>query len=389
MNSRRSLDVWQETILEIVHNCMLTRKFTPYSRFLVKSMGFRGVEYVDQIFKSTEVQEEMQLAKLTKGWKLNQTKEEMYWTLWYLILAVSLKDQTMQKYAATAGPSSVFVRSCMMRGPPKEMLDTMTLFGMQKLDKCDALPLIVADSGDDMDLKQFVLEAVEKIKQLPAVIKAVESALEKMQGKVKLKKECEIQNVALAMLVFCKGKKRLDRKNIELFMEATARDESMSWLWEASFKPKIVLLSMLAFVWNAFTKKRSKFNIKDQVQRFLDQNKDKKLPRSFVQQKAAKKAAESDLDEDDEEGDDNDEEYAAKPGSRKRRMSAPSKARKKKALDKKKHYHFGGDSSDESDSKVASSSGRRGSRNGKAAKKGGKDESDVDVELGASGETSD
>lgn len=361
---------------------MLTRKFTPYSRFLVKSMGFRGVEYVDQIFKSTEAQEQMQLAKLTKGWKLNETKEEMYWTLWYLILAVSLKDQTMQKYAGIAGPSSVFVRSCMMRGPPKEMLDTMTLFGMQKLDKSDALPLIVADGGDDMDLEKFVLGAVKKIKQLPAVIKAVWSALAKMKGDVKLNKECEIQNVALAMLVFCNGKKRLDEKNIELFMQATASDESMSWLWEASFKPKIVLLSMLAFVWNAFTKKRSKFNVKEQVQRFLDQNKDKKLPRSFVQQKAAKKAAESDPDEDDEEVDD-------KPKSRKRRMSAPSKARKKKALDKKKHYHFGGESSDESDSKVGSSSGRRGSRNGKGAKNDGNDESDVDVELGASGETSD
>ena len=382
--------MWQETILEIVHNCMLTRKFTPYSRFLVKSMGFRGVEYVDQIFKSTEAQEHMQLAKLAKGWKLNETKEEMYWTLWYLILAVSLQEQTMQKYAGIAGPSSVFVRSCMMRGPPKEMLDTMTMFGMQKLEKSDALPLIVADGGDDMDLESFVLEAVEKIKQLPAVIKAVKSALDKMQGVVKLKKECEIQNVAHAMLVFCKGKKRLDEKNIELFMQATARDESMSWLWEASFKPKIVLLSMLAFVWKAFAKSRSTFNVKDQVKRFLDQNKDKKLPRSFVQQKAAKKAAASDIDEDDEE-DDEDEEYAAKSKSKskKRRKSAPSKARKKQALDRDKRYRFEVDSSDEDNSKVGSSSGRRASRKGKVATKGGDDESDVDVELGASGQVSD
>lgn len=379
----------QETILEIVHNCMLTRKFTPYSRFLVKSMGFCGVEYVDKIFKSTEEQQKMQLAKLAKGWKLNESKEEMYWTLWYLILAVSLKEQTMQKYAGIAGPSSVFVRSCMMRGPPKEMLDTMTLFGMQKLETSDALPVIVVDGGDDMDLEKFVLEAVERIKQLPAVIKAIESALEKMQGAAKLKKESEIQNVALAMLVFCRGKKRLDEKNIELFMKATARDESMSWLWEASFKPKIVLLSMLAFVWKAFAKSRSTFNVKDQVQRFLDQNKDKKLPRSFVQQKAVKKAAKSDIDEDEEEEDDDDEEYAAKLKSRKRRKSAPKKASKKQALDRDKRYNFEVDSSDEDDTKVGSSSGRRVSRKGKAATKASNDESDVDVELGASGQISD
>ena len=299
-------------VLEIQYNCMLSHHVTNPARFMVLGQNYYGSQYVEDALANTQKMEAMDLKQLTEGWKLAPNVENLHWTLWYLVLAVSLREKKLLKYAALAGTSSVFVRNCMMRGPPQKMLDAMTLFGLEDAREVaeGACPEFITESGEDMTVETFMANAFAKIERLPIIIEHVERALCKMGKRAPpLKQIPEVQHVSLALLVFCDDKKALDEDNVLDFMRNTAGKTSMAWLWEASFKPNICGMLLLSAVWKAYAREGDDFDVESTVRAFIDKNSDKKIP-GFGKYKAM--AARYEVHEEDEDEEDEEEQRVKK-----------------------------------------------------------------------------
>ena len=301
-------------VLEIQYNCMLSHPVTNQARFMVLSQNYYGSQHVQDAMANTQKLEAMDLKQLTLGWKLADNVENMHWTLWYLVLAVSLREKKLLKYAALAGTSSVFVRNCMMRGPPQKMLDAMTLFGLEDArevaDGC--CPEFISESGEDMTVETFMANAFSKVERLPIIIQHVARALRKMGKRAPpLKHTAEVQNVSLAFLVFCDEKMALDAQNVLDFMRNTAGETSMAWLWEASFKPNICGMLLLSAVWRAYAREGDDFDVQSTVRAFIDKNSDRKIP-GFGKYKTMAARYEVHDEECDDDDEDDEEEQRAK-----------------------------------------------------------------------------